>query len=924
MSEIHFAKDNQQFRIENKLHDSPESLIQKDIPQQRNLRVVPSSQLNEQQRNAVESVNYIWADNNENEQSSSQRPSSTQQNVSVWQQLRRLEQQQSTSALQSTGQQVPIQNRFMNAFRFGQINKAKSTSLTPQTAQTSNKTLSVGAQQQTDHLQNFEKACLHQDSETTPSTTSSSNETTSSFFKPIYGSQAFGSSSSSVQFVPSSQSNSIKPDCGFSSQMENSSNPFAALSSSNCSFTPSPSSSNPFAPPSSSSNCFAPQPSSCNPFSAQPQSSSNPFAQPPSSNCCFAPQTSSSNPFSAQPLTGNPFSIQAPLELHNEMPHEIYNPFIQAEAQLPLRSVPNSLIQQAAIPSASTAQSSIPGRQSYLEMNRHQWNIQREKKTVLRRAGAKELEVAPTVQRETSAFYSSMQPYLRPAANVEKRSYSSMGVNPFSVCFSGKISQRESGIFNEEEKAFEELEGDNLEDIEGEYDGMDLFGDGAALPQKNFAPVPVELIPGRPYPKSFIEKVDEKQSILTAPPEKKFEDSFAKREEAFRQQLAQHVLNKRNARNNPFAWHDQDVQMLTIHPKRGHYFVQSSLDSFMKSDPNEYYKDIHVVFENEKGVDVGGVRREWFSLIIPAITNPDYGLFATDVTNSNRMSISHLASDAQDDPAYLFRFVGYLMAKALIEQITIPAYFTRFVFKTLLDELPHISDVAGVDPELTLQMAQMEQEDVSEYGIPFSLNVEVFGDVREVELVAGGAEIEVTNENKEDFIALCAHHRLLGNTAKHLKALKDAFHQVIPLNLLKDKFTPEELELMICGSPVIDVNDWMEHTMYTGGFTKESQTVKWFWECIQNMKEVGRQLVLFFATGSRTAPVQGFNSLIGSSWNQKKLFEIRKSETSTSDFLPVAHTCFNQIDMPEYDSKEQLKEKLLLALSSVNEGFTMG
>jgi len=37
--------------------------------------------------------------------------------------------------------------------------------------------------------------------------------------------------------------------------------------------------------------------------------------------------------------------------------------------------------------------------------------------------------------------------------------------------------------------------------------------------------------------------------------------------------------------------------------------------------------------------------------------------------------------------------------------------------------------------------------------------------------------------------------------------------------------------------------------------------------------------------------------------------------------LPTSHTCFNQLDLPEYKSKEILREKLFLAITEGKEGF---
>lgn len=43
--------------------------------------------------------------------------------------------------------------------------------------------------------------------------------------------------------------------------------------------------------------------------------------------------------------------------------------------------------------------------------------------------------------------------------------------------------------------------------------------------------------------------------------------------------------------------------------------------------------------------------------------------------------------------------------------------------------------------------------------------------------------------------------------------------------------------------------------------------------------------------------------------------------TSTPPPPPAAHTCFNQLDILEYASKEQLRERLMMALHEGSEGF---
>lgn len=49
-------------------------------------------------------------------------------------------------------------------------------------------------------------------------------------------------------------------------------------------------------------------------------------------------------------------------------------------------------------------------------------------------------------------------------------------------------------------------------------------------------------------------------------------------------------------------------------------------------------------------------------------------------------------------------------------------------------------------------------------------------------------------------------------------------------------------------------------------------------------------------------------------------FSIHKAYGDTNK-LPTAHTCFNQLDLPQYSKKEDLQEKLMLAIKEGSEGF---
>lgn len=66
-------------------------------------------------------------------------------------------------------------------------------------------------------------------------------------------------------------------------------------------------------------------------------------------------------------------------------------------------------------------------------------------------------------------------------------------------------------------------------------------------------------------------------------------------------------------------------------------------------------------------------------------------------------------------------------------------------------------------------------------------------------------------------------------------------------------------------------------------------------------------------------PLDGFGALQGMRGPQK--FTIHKAYGGSEGKLPAAHTCFNQLDLPIYNTKEELYEKLLIAIKEGSEGF---
>jgi hypothetical protein len=68
----------------------------------------------------------------------------------------------------------------------------------------------------------------------------------------------------------------------------------------------------------------------------------------------------------------------------------------------------------------------------------------------------------------------------------------------------------------------------------------------------------------------------------------------------------------------------------------------------------------------------------------------------------------------------------------------------------------------------------------------------------------------------------------------------------------------EALEVVLCGSPTIDVNDWRRHTVYGTGLSATSPRVLLFWKVVEKeLDDDQRTRLLQFITGTSRLPAGG-------------------------------------------------------------------
>ncbi|XP_069361522.1 E3 ubiquitin-protein ligase Nedd-4 isoform X9 [Maniola hyperantus] len=322
-----------------------------------------------------------------------------------------------------------------------------------------------------------------------------------------------------------------------------------------------------------------------------------------------------------------------------------------------------------------------------------------------------------------------------------------------------------------------------------------------------------------------------------------------------------------------------------------------------------------VEFESEVGLDYGGLAREWFFLLSKEMFNPYYGLFEYSAMDNYTLQINPNSGVCNEEHLNYFKFIGRVAGMAVYHGKLLDAFFIRPFYKMMLGKSIELQDMESVDLEYYNSLMWIKENDPSELYLTFAVDEEQFGKTIQRELKPGGANISIDNENKDEYIKLVIQWRFVSRVQEQMYAFLEGLGGLVPLPLLKI-FDENELELLLCGIQHIDVRDWRANTLYKGDYHANHLVVQWFWRVVLSFSNEMRSRLLQFVTGTSRVPMNGFKELYGS--NGPQLFTIEK--WGSPDNYPRAHTCFNRIDLPPYESYQQLREKLVKAIEG-SQGF---
>jgi E3 ubiquitin ligase SMURF1/2 len=389
-------------------------------------------------------------------------------------------------------------------------------------------------------------------------------------------------------------------------------------------------------------------------------------------------------------------------------------------------------------------------------------------------------------------------------------------------------------------------------------------------------------------------------------------------------------------------WFLKELGKVAVHWDEGHLLLKirreavlaESMHLLMLVPASDLRQRLRIEFIDEPGLDAGGLLREWVLLLCEQLFDESYGLFRRTHADQSGYWINPNSRELHRDHLQCFQFVGRLLAKCLLEGQLMTVHLALPLLKHLLGVPISFSDLEFLDAEVHRHALWLRDNEGAEaLALDFTAQWQASdGAIVTEELTPGGKDVSVTDANKGEYLTLLLKHKMFGGVREQLEALIQGLYDVLPRTLLA-VFDYQELELLLCGVPSIDVADWELHTdvrylRAEQGFNRpsspERQAVQWFWAAVHAFSQEERARLLQFVTGTSRVPAEGFRALLSHDGRVRRFgLQLVPIGTPPTGLYPKAHTCFNRLDLPVYRSSEELVTYLTLVINMEITGFTM-
>lgn len=341
-------------------------------------------------------------------------------------------------------------------------------------------------------------------------------------------------------------------------------------------------------------------------------------------------------------------------------------------------------------------------------------------------------------------------------------------------------------------------------------------------------------------------------------------------------------------------------------------------DSFDLVSREPYWYDVSlsfdICFKGETGIDGGGLKREWMSLLMERFFVPRNSAPAASVNlgpstvNSEQITLRDLIlrssrvyatnvdeiyygapfecvdtsnqfyriSPSFTGPVEVYKFIGSVMAKSLLMKVPLRVKLVPSLVKLLFGKTLSFEDLEDDDSVMYRSMLQYLDAD---------------------------AALEI--EDKKRYLESNAIDTMYIRFKDQIDAFIEGFQFILYREMLEAYFTPFELLSILSGSVGIDRSDLYRNIEISGVYWLEHNRI--FWDALDALNEAELFEFVRFVTGINGLPFGGVSAL-------GKKIEIQDEPVNS---VPKASTCCFQLRIPTaITTMEELVAMLRMAFNS--------
>ena len=199
-------------------------------------------------------------------------------------------------------------------------------------------------------------------------------------------------------------------------------------------------------------------------------------------------------------------------------------------------------------------------------------------------------------------------------------------------------------------------------------------------------------------------------------------------------------------------WFSPVNPFLIIQVRRSHLREDTlnAINQVLSMNQSILKRPLKVKFMGEEGIDEGGVKKEFFQLIVKELFLEDFGMFLHNEEQRHFWFNQDSFESEQE-----FQLIGVILGLAIYNSINLDVHFPLVVYKKLCGMTLTYKDLQFLDPRMyasLLEILSFVGDVENTFCLNFTVTRDYYGSLRTHELKEGGTHISVDNSNREEYV----------------------------------------------------------------------------------------------------------------------------------------------------------------------------